>query len=222
VAYVTADYRLQCWNADAFNSEWLMYVTIAGICFAIFGPGVLLSQWYMLYKNQASLHDDSHPDHEDTSQKFGFLYDSYQSTAWYWEGCDTPGACLMHLNLELTITSNRVLSMHKLLLTGLIIFVKPNSVSQLAAATVINGVFLLMHIRIEPYTVEKDGHLQFWALWSLMSSLFLGILLKADVQVRALLLPVCSLKLRQTHNACVHTGRGPVWRGGGDHVPSHG
>ena len=33
-----------------------------------------------------SLHDESHPDHEEVSQKFGFLYDNYSPTAWYWEG----------------------------------------------------------------------------------------------------------------------------------------
>ena len=77
----------------------------------------------------------------------------------------------------------RVLSMHKLLLTGIIIFIKPNSFSQLAIATVINGVFLLAHIRIEPYAVSKDGQLQFWSLWSVLSSLFLGILLKTNMQV---------------------------------------
>ena len=89
----------------------------------------------------------------------------------------------MILNLELTLTPCRVLSTHKLLLTGIIIFIKPNSLSQLAAATVFNGFFLLMHIRIEPYAEFKDGQLQFWSLWSMMTSLFLGILLKADMQV---------------------------------------
>ena len=77
----------------------------------------------------------------------------------------------------------RVLSMHKLLLTGIIIFIKPQTLSQLAMAAVINGLFLLAHIRLAPFAVFKDGQLQFWSLWSVMSSLFLGILLKADMQV---------------------------------------
>ena len=89
----------------------------------------------------------------------------------------------MILNLELTLARYRVLSTHKLLLTGLIIFVKPNSLSQLAAAFVFNAIFLLAHTLIEPYGDFKDGQLQFWSLWSMLSSLFLGILLKADMQV---------------------------------------
>ena len=79
--------------------------------------------------------------------------------------------------------------MHKLLLTGIIIFIKPDSFSQLAIASVINGFFLLGHIRIDPYAVFKDGQLQFWSLWSVMSSLFLGILLKTNMQVS--LFPAC-------------------------------
>ena len=86
VAYVTADYRLECWNDDSYNAKWVAYAVFAGAAFAICGPGVLFFQWYMLRMNQASLHDESHPDHEEVSQKFGFLYDNYIPTAWYWEG----------------------------------------------------------------------------------------------------------------------------------------
>ena len=86
MAYVAADYRLKCWDEHDYNAKWITYVVIAGACFAICGPGVLFFQWYMLRMNQASLHDESHPDHEEVSQKFGFLYDNYIPTAWYWEG----------------------------------------------------------------------------------------------------------------------------------------
>ena len=57
--------------------------------------------------------------------------------------------------------------------------------ARVGIASAVCGVrlFLLAHIRIEPYAVDKDGQLQFWSLWSVMSSLFLGILLKANMQV---------------------------------------
>jgi len=86
VAYMAADYRLTCWTTDEYNEEWTKHAVIAGVSFILYGPGVLFFQWYMLRINQASLHDDSDPGHEDALQKFGFLYESYVSTAWYWEG----------------------------------------------------------------------------------------------------------------------------------------
>jgi len=68
-------------------------------------------------------------------------------------------------------------------MTGVIIFVKQGSLSQLTTAFVINGAFLLMHINIEPYVSPKDGRLQFCSLLSILFTLFIGILMKANMQV---------------------------------------
>ena len=90
VAYVTADYSLVCWDAEGFNAEWVTHVVIAAVSFTIYAPGVLVYQWYMLYKHLDALNNEKHPDHQVVSEKFGFLYSNYLDHAWYWEGYPSP------------------------------------------------------------------------------------------------------------------------------------
>ena len=72
--------------------------------------------------------------------------------------------------------------MQKLLLTGLLIFIKPNTTSQLAAGFVISAIFFVSHVRVAAYVREVEDDLQFCSMISITMTLFGGILLKTDTQ----------------------------------------
>merc|ERR1719162_1548619 len=64
--------------------------------------------------------------HTQVHAKLSFLYGGYTPKAYYWE---------------------IVMLMQKLLLTGLLIFIKPGTTSQLAAGFFISGVFFVLHVK---------------------------------------------------------------------------
>ena len=91
--------------------------------------------------------------------RYGFIYGAYKDDAWYWE---------------------QVISLHKFLLTSVIIFVKPGTVAQLAAAFVINLAFLVLHVQTQAFKTIVENTAQLNGLVSILLTLFSGILLKYD------------------------------------------
>ena len=63
---------------------------------------------------------------------------------------------------------------------GLLIFVIPGSVSQLAVGFVIAAYFLLVHLGLYGYQNVKQNRLQLCSMLSLSMTLFAGILLKTE------------------------------------------
>jgi len=91
--------------------------------------------------------------------KMGFIYDAYKEEAWYWE---------------------MVLMLQKVLLTGVVIFLKPESTIGMAAAFTISFFFLLLHDVVQPYIDDSEDTLQRYATISMTLTLFSGILLKTE------------------------------------------
>jgi len=159
--WVVADYRLRCTGPDGTDPEWLTNALIALGAFFIYPVGVPLFYIYQLKNNQAALYDKEHPEHEAVEAKFSFLYAAYEEQAWYWEV---------------------VMLLQKLLLTGLLIFIKPGTVSQLACGFVISIIFFIIHVRTNAYIEDVEDDLQFAAMFSITMTLFGAILLKTDTQ----------------------------------------
>ena len=67
---------------------------------------------------------------------------------------------------------------NKLLLTGLLIFIKPGTVSQLACGFVIAIIFFILHVRYRAFADVIQGDLQFCSMLSIVMTLFGGILLQ--------------------------------------------
>jgi len=160
-SYLVADYQLVCSTSDGVNAKWLSYAVIAAVAFVVYAIGIPALFIYLLYSNREAMHDEEHPGHKECRSKLGFLYRAYDPAAWYWE-------C--------------VLLMHKLLLTGLIIFIKPGTVSQLAAGFVISFFFYVLHLTTQAYVDNAEYDLQTNAMLSITMTLFGGILLKTDTQ----------------------------------------
>ena len=68
------------------------------------------------------------------------------------------------------------------LIAGLcgVLFLRPESTSQLAAACVISLAFFSLHAEIRPYTEHNEDQLQFCAMLSITLTLLGGILLKTN------------------------------------------
>ena len=70
--------------------------------------------------------------------------------------------------------------LHKFLLTSVIIFVKPGTTAQLAAAFVINLAFLVLHVQTQAFMTKAENDTQFNGLISIALTLFSAILLRYD------------------------------------------
>lgn len=154
--YLYADYRITC------DGDWNTYAAIAGVAFVVYPLGVPLTFFYLLRSQQEALHDESHPDFPHVSARLSFLYRSYEPQAWYWEV---------------------VMLMQKLLLTGLLIFIRPQTSTQLVAGFAISIFFFLLHIKTNAYVEDLEDELQFCAMLSVTLTLFGGLGLKATSEI---------------------------------------
>ena len=104
VDYLSSDYRLKC-----YTSEWSTNAAIAGGGFVLYVFGIPAFFYAKLWANQEALHPPEdpeqppHPDHEKVVKQLGFLYLGYTPSKWWYE---------------------IALLMQKLMLTGLLIFIK--------------------------------------------------------------------------------------------------
>jgi len=138
-----------------------MYALVAVVAFVAYPLGIPLFYYYQLRTNKEALHDKNHPEHEYVHGKLAFLYQDYVPEAWYWE---------------------LVLLVQKFMLTGVLVFIKPDSTSQLAVGFAIAIIFFVLHVRTRAYCEIKEFDLQFYAALSILTTLFGGILLKTDTQ----------------------------------------
>jgi heme/copper-type cytochrome/quinol oxidase subunit 3 len=67
----------------------------------------------------------------------------------------------------------------KFLLTGLILFLAPGSIAQLACALLIGAYFMAAHVKYTPFISDDETNLQTISLISTVLILVLGIMLKA-------------------------------------------
>lgn len=156
--YLSADFRITC-----KGPEYELNVILAFVAFLIYVVGIPASLLAILWTHKDHLYEKEgepeDPEQVQTQERFGFLYSAYEEETWWWE---------------------IALLIHKLCLTGLIIFIKPNTVSQLATGFVFSIFFLVLHVFRNAYVEDADDTLQFTAMLSLTMTLFFGIVIKTD------------------------------------------
>jgi len=94
------------------------------------------------------------------AKRFGFLYDAYKPHLWWWEV---------------------VVMSQKLLLTGLIVFIRPDTAAQIAAGFMISIGYLVLHVQNQPFAEDQENTLQFLSELAITLTMFCGICLKVDV-----------------------------------------
>ena len=77
VYYLFDDMRLQCYTA-----EWTGYAIYAVTMIVVYVIGLPVVIFMLLYRNRMTMYG---PNSSRTLRKYGFLYDSYGESAWFWE-----------------------------------------------------------------------------------------------------------------------------------------
>merc|ERR1711871_510410 len=180
--WLKAQYSISC--APSFPvKSWLFgeqvyvfYQVIAGIMIFVYPLGVPLGVFVVLRKNKENLFeplDLSKPIVRDgdgdivrapnpqTAKYLGSLYLAY-SAGWYWWE-----------SLEL---------IRKLMLTGIIIFCRPNSAAQLAIGCFMALTWTVLYSEFKPYLYSEDDVLQLCCQLSIFCTMFSGLLIKTNVQ----------------------------------------
>jgi hypothetical protein len=93
---------------------------------------------------------------EAWGDKLGFLYDSYEPHFWWWE---------------------EVEMMRKLVLTGIITFIKPNTPLQMAAGCMLSLLMIIINANFKPYLEDEDDMLQLCCSVAIFTSYFSGFML---------------------------------------------
>ena len=75
--YLFDDMRLQC-----YTTEWTAYAIYAIVMIAVYVVGLPALILFLVFKNRATLFG---PKSSRTMRQYGFLYDSYGESAWFWE-----------------------------------------------------------------------------------------------------------------------------------------
>jgi len=100
--------------------------------------------------------DDKIADQEATQDRLGFIYISYVPMAFYWE--------LVEL-------------LKKFILCSVVIFIKPNTLAQVAFAFIVTLLFFLAQISVIPFDVVDDNFYNFISLLSTILTLFCGLVI---------------------------------------------
>jgi len=152
VNYIAADYRLICSGEEY---EYYMYLAIAGIL--IYPIGCPLLYATLLYRNKNKLHGTDEAGSK-IRERLGFIYDRYEPDFYWWEVVEM---------------------IRKFFLTGLILFMAPGSIAQLASALMIGTYFMAAHVKYQPFILREEDNLQSMSLITTVLILIFGIMIKA-------------------------------------------
>jgi hypothetical protein len=93
---------------------------------------------------------------EEWGDKLGFLFDSYEPQFWWWE---------------------EVEMVRKLVLTGIIVFIKPDTPLQMAAGCMLSLLMIIINANFKPYLEEEDDLIQLTCSVAIFTSYFSGFML---------------------------------------------
>ena len=108
--YLADDMRLLC-----YTNQWWGYAIYGGIMAVVYVLGLPLATLIILYRHRRTLYG---PNSKATLHRFGFLYDAYGPSAWFWETEELVRKLLLTAVAVLMDPSNpmQVSSRHQLLL----------------------------------------------------------------------------------------------------------
>jgi hypothetical protein len=159
--YLAVDMRLRC-----YDSTWFGYATYAFIMGVVYMAGLPLSVLWILWRRRHKLfatERDSKGQHmlvAVTVEKYGFLYEDYGPSAWWWE-------------VEELV--------RKLLLSAVIVLIDEGSPLQVTLAVLISGWAHVLHAVYKPWGAGSVLYrLQHGALFVTSFVFLMGLLFKVD------------------------------------------
>jgi len=151
-------YLIADYNEKCYEGVWTSWMIFGLVGVAVYPLGLPYLYFVVMYRNRHRFHL------EQVNAQFGFLYNQYEPQCWHYELIEMA---------------------RKLLLTGVITFFMPETISQIAFAMLISGIFLCVHIHMKAFLDEDDDFLQLVSLTAATLTLFCGILLRAQEEESA-------------------------------------
>lgn len=138
---------------QCYTETWKTYAILAVGAVLVYAIGIPLGAFLILYTHRHKLED------ERCTARYGYLYKDY-SVSYY---------------------SFEVLEMlRKFMLVGMLLFVMPGTVLQIAVALFITGLFLLLQLKFQPFEDECDNTCATLGLTGLFVTIFCGLVLMAS------------------------------------------
>jgi len=153
-------YMTSDYRLQCSGEEYATYSLIASLGILVYPIGCPLLYWFILKRHEHKLHSS-----KECLARYGFVYERYEPDYYWWEVVEM---------------------IRKFLLTGVILFLAPGSIAQLAMALLIASYFMAAHVKCEPFSNPEENHLQSVSLISTVLVLVLGIMIKAAAQNTAL------------------------------------
>jgi len=135
-----------------YDELWTTYAYLAAGAVVVYALGIPVTFWILLYSNRDNLEQTR------TAARYGILYEGYTAAFFGGELIDM---------------------LRKFMLSAMILFIMPGSVMQICAALAISGLFLLVHLKYQPYEDPSDNKMQTCGLLGLFVTVFAGLILMA-------------------------------------------
>lgn len=153
--YLRADYRIEC---DSSRHKALQ--VYAAIMIFVYPVGIPLLYAILLYRNRRVLMYENAREASPKVQTISDLWSPYKPQRFYYEVVE----CMRRISL-----------------TGVVVFIYPNSASQIAITLVIALAFMVVSERLAPYASRWEGYLSLTGHLIVFISMFVALLLKVEV-----------------------------------------
>lgn len=155
--YLRADYRIEC-----DSSKHRAFQVFAGIMILVYPVGVPLFYGYLLYNNRRLLKSEDEGEREMSPQvqPISDLWAPYKPRRFYYEVIE----CLRRMSL-----------------TGVVVFIYPNTAAQVAVTLVIAFSFVVVSERLAPYASKWDASISLTGHIIVFTSMYTALLSKVDV-----------------------------------------
>lgn len=130
-------YLYEDMTVQCYDDQWLTRLPLSLLAVLLYPVGVPVFFFSILYRNRGRLNQDG------ILARYGDLYSCYKPEYFYYEIVEMS---------------------RKLLLTGIVIYIKPGTGLQLLVAVCISCIFLMLHTDKKPFKNEEDNTMQFFAL----------------------------------------------------------
>jgi len=141
-------------SLECYNQDWAFHAVVAGCGVLIYTMGVPLFIYTLLTRNRYKLYSS-----RKFHARYSFVYVRFESQYYFYELC------------EMT---------RKVALGGLVMFIASGTMFQICSAILFAVIFLVMHIKLQPFKQDIDDDIQSVALISTFLTLISAILLRAE------------------------------------------
>jgi len=125
-------------SKECYTREWLKYAVVAMVGVALYPVGILLYSGSLLFRNRHKLYTS-----KKMIARYSILFVRYEPEFYFWECTELA---------------------RKLLLTSVIIFCYPGTLTQVCTALTIAACFTIIHLKYCPFDEDPDDTLQSFSL----------------------------------------------------------